>query len=65
MKKTIAFLALVGLSGCAYSARTVGMQDPSVEIVRTLAAAQAQSIKSLTDALVRAQATSCVVPEIR
>ena len=59
--KRLAIFALAMCTGCAYSGRTVGMQDPSVEIVRTLAAAQAQSIRALTEALAAAQKTACEV----
>lgn len=35
--RTLTLCALLALPGCALSTRTVGMQDPSVEIVRALA----------------------------
>ena len=43
-------LAVVSLSGCAFSARTVGQKDPTVE-----------AIKALTEVL-RAQATPTPTP---
>ena len=58
-------LGLVALTvGCAATYRTIGMKEPSVEIVRALAAAQTSAIKALTDALTRAQATACPTPEV-
>jgi hypothetical protein len=57
-----AFLpALILLSGgCAI--RTMGMHDPASDSVQTLARAQVDIIKALTDALARAQSTACPVP---
>lgn len=59
-RSTIVILALA-LSGCAAGFRTVGMEDPSVEIVRALAATQTSTIKALTDALTAAQKSACEV----
>lgn len=59
--RAITLCALLALPGCALSTRTVGMEDPSVEIVRALAASQTASIKALTDALASAQKSACEV----
>jgi hypothetical protein len=66
MKRTQAIWAIAALSvalstACAASFRTVGMEDPSVEIVRALSATQASTIKALTDALTVAQKLACEV----
>jgi len=53
--------ALLALPGCAATYRTVGMQDPAVEMVRALAATQTSTIKALTDALTAAQKSACPV----
>lgn len=50
MKRTIAILALLSLPGCAFSARTIGQHDPTVE-----------AIKALTEVL-KAQATPSPTP---
>lgn len=63
MKRAVVALSIL-CSGCAWSARSAGMQDPSVEIARTLAATQASTVKALTEALVAAQAKACPV-EVR
>jgi hypothetical protein len=60
-----AIVALALTSGCALSTRTLGMQDPSVEITRALAASQTAAIKALTDALTAAATKACTVPEVR
>lgn len=62
-------LAIVALaasvsSGCAFSARTVGMHDPTIDVVQSLAATQTATIKALTDALTVAQRGACPVPEV-
>ena len=59
MKYTIILAAL--LTGCSATLRLPGMQDPQVEVVRALSAAQVASVKALTDALLKAQATACPV----
>lgn len=56
--KAIVLLALLS-SACAGSFRSIGMEDPSVEIVRSMSAAQSATIKSLMEALVQAQANAC------
>lgn len=58
----IGLVALFG-AGCGATFRTVGMEDPSVEMVRALASTQTATIKALTEALTRAAATACPVPE--
>lgn len=57
MKRT-AICALLALNvGCAASYRTLGMQDPSVEIARAMSATQTASIQALTEAL--SKITAC------
>ena len=60
MKRLIVVVALIGLTGCAGSFRTLGMQDPSVEITRALTASQTAIVKALTDAL--SAVKPCEVP---
>ena len=36
MRRALAILALVSLSGCAASIRTIGQHDPTVEAIRAL-----------------------------
>jgi hypothetical protein len=50
MKRTLAILVCLSLTGCAFSARTVGQHDPTVE-----------AIKALTEVL-KAQATPSPTP---
>lgn len=57
MKKLLWIVLL--LPGCAFSTRTIGMQDSSVEIVRALSSAQTETIKALMAALVKAQENAC------
>lgn len=61
MKHVAVVFSLLVSNGCAAAIKLPGTQDSTVEIVRVLANTQAQSIKALTDALVRAQVTSCPV----
>jgi len=50
MRKAILILALISLPGCAFSARTIGQHDPTVE-----------AIKALTEVL-KSQATPSPTP---
>lgn len=62
MTRRFALCALVAFTAaCGASFRTVGMQDPGVEMVRALAATQTSTIKALTDALTAAQKSACEV----
>jgi len=36
MKRTLAIIACLSLAGCAFSARTVGQHDPTVEAIKAL-----------------------------
>jgi hypothetical protein len=57
MKKLAVFTIALMVSGCGEL-----IHNQTVEIVRVLAAAEQANVKALTDALVKAQATSCAVP---
>jgi len=62
MKKNVVVLAALVAGGCAWQARTVGMRDPVIEIVKAMTEAQTASIRAITEALSRAQATACFAP---
>ena len=55
MKRTVVVLSLAITTGCAGSFRTIGMQDPGIEITRALA-------KVLSDAFASADKAACPVP---
>lgn len=61
MKQVIFAFVVLTSPACAGSFRSFGMQDPTVESVRALAQVQVETIKALTAALTKAQASACEV----
>jgi len=65
-RRILAVHALAALApGCAISARTMGMHDPTIDVVKALAEAQVATVQAITAALSRAQANACAIPEVR
>lgn len=62
INRVIAAVALIGLTGCAISTRTIGMEDPTVQAIRAVVDANKAMTEAITVALTAAATKSCEVP---